>query len=98
MLLLPLSIALAGDGQGSVTGDGIACTNDDTADCHEIYNAGTMVTLKATAVADSVFVGWSGTCCGTGDCVVTMDVAQSVTATFDFVKYHLYLPILVKAP
>ena len=28
-------------------------------------------------------MGWSGACSGLGSCTVTMDQAQSVTATFD---------------
>ena len=33
--------------------------------------------------AGSTFTGWSGEgCSGTGDCVVTMDTAKNVTATF----------------
>jgi len=42
-----------------------------------------VVTLTATPDAGSDFTGWSGAgCSGTSDCVVTMDAAHSVTATF----------------
>jgi len=71
----------AGDGGGTVTSDpaGIDCGSD----CTEDYAESTIVTLTATAGALSIFTGWSGECTGTGACVVTMDAAKSVTATFD---------------
>ncbi len=43
---------------------------------------GTKATLTATPNAGAEFSGWSGACSGTGSCVVTMDAAQQVTATF----------------
>ena len=46
-------------------------------------DADTEVTLTATPNGASAFTGWSGGgCSGTGTCVVTMDQARSVTATF----------------
>jgi hypothetical protein len=58
-----------------------------------------VVTLTATADTGSAFAGWSGDCSGTGDCVLTVDAAKSVTATFDVVepaKYEIYLPVIFK--
>ncbi|TPW11010.1 MAG: hypothetical protein FD127_3459, partial [Acidimicrobiaceae bacterium] len=76
----PLTVTLAGTGSGTVTSApaGIDCG----ADCTEPYTGGTAVTLTAAPDAASVFDGWSGACAGTGACVVTMDAAKSVTATF----------------
>lgn len=76
-----LSVSLAGAGSGTVTSTpaGINCG----ADCSETYNYNTSVTLTTTPAEGSVFSGWSGACTGTGSCVVTMDQAKSVTATFD---------------
>ena len=84
---LTLTVATAGTGTGSVTSTpaGITCG----ADCSEIYNFGTMVTLAQSASASSTFTGWSGACTGTGACVVTMDAAKSVTATFTLKTYAL---------
>lgn len=65
-------------GNGSVTGNGIACG----ADCMESYPAGTVVALTATPAQGFVFSGWSGACTGTGECSVTLTSDQSVTATF----------------
>ena len=42
-----------------------------------------MVTLTATPTVSSDFTGWSGEgCTGTSTCIVTLDQARSVTATF----------------
>jgi hypothetical protein len=71
----------AGTGTGTITSNpaGIDCG----ADCGESYTSGTPVTLTATPSAGSTFTGWSGGgCAGTGPCVVTMNVAHAVTATF----------------
>ena len=75
-----LTVARAGAGGGTVTSNpaGITCG----ADCTEVYNHGTAVTLTATPTATSAFSGWSGACTGTGTCAVTMTAARSVTATF----------------
>ncbi len=68
-------------GQGSVSSDpaGIECGTD----CTEDYEAGTVVSLNATPAAGSSFAGWGGACAGANNCVVTMDQARSVTATFE---------------
>jgi uncharacterized repeat protein (TIGR01451 family) len=75
-----LEMTLAGDGGGTVTSDpaGIDCGSD----CSEDYAAGTLVTLSADPDEGSTFTGWSGDCTGTASCVLTMDAARSVTATF----------------
>ena len=55
--------------------------------CTANYPAGTVVTLLATAATGSRFGGWTGACTGTGDCIVTLDQARSVSATFDLVPF-----------
>src|SRR5258706_287699 len=76
-----LTVTKAGSGAGSVTSNvtGINCG----ATCSANFNPGTVVTLSAAAANDSVFTGWSRACSGTGSCMVTMDSAKAVTATFD---------------
>lgn len=76
-----ISVAKAGLGTGTVTSSpaGITCG----ADCTEAYAPGTLVTLTAAPGVNSVFAGWSGACTGTGSCVVTVNSAISVTATFN---------------
>ena len=79
-----LTILKAGTGSGTLTSSpaGINCS----VDCFEVYNFGTSVTLTPNAAADSVFAGWSaGGCTGLGSCTVAMNVATSVTATFNLV-------------
>jgi uncharacterized repeat protein (TIGR02543 family) len=78
-----LTVTLAGPANsGSVSSNptGIACGSD----CTEAYLNGTGVTLTAAPTAGHAFVGWSGAgCSGAGSCVVSMDAAKAVTATFD---------------
>ncbi|MGC9394530.1 MAG: InlB B-repeat-containing protein, partial [Anaerolineae bacterium] len=76
-----LNVTKAGNGDGNVTSDpaGIDCGITCTAE----FDAGTVVTLTATADVDSIFTGWSGGgCSGTGDCIVTMLADTDVVATF----------------
>lgn len=74
-----LSVTLAGAGTVTSTPAGIACG----ADCTEAYRQGTAVTLAATPGAGSSFTGWSGGGCGgTGGCLVTMNAATTVMASF----------------
>jgi Divergent InlB B-repeat domain len=74
-----LTVGLAGDGGGFVTGTGISCPSI----CSHAYSSGTMVTLTANAPSGSTFAGWSGGgCSGIQGCTVTMSADQSVTATF----------------
>jgi hypothetical protein len=44
---------------------------------------GTTLTLTANAAPGSEFGGWSGSCSGLGACVVTVNAAGAVTATFN---------------
>ena len=80
-----LTVSTGGSGTGSVSG---APANP--------INHGTVVTLIATADAGSAFAGWSGACTNTtGDCVLTMDAAKSVTANFTLnpVNYNLNVAV-----
>lgn len=78
-----LSVNKDGTGVGTATSSpsGINCG----ADCSEIYDKLTSVTLSASPDSDSSFAGWSGGgCSGTGNCVVPIgDNDITVTATFD---------------
>jgi len=58
-----------------------------------IYEYGTAVTVTHSADAGSTFTEWSGACSGNGSCVVTMDAAKTVTATFTLNSYDLSLMI-----
>ena len=79
-----LSVTLAGIGTIAGTGSvasapaGITCGGD----CSQSYDDGTTVTLTATPTLGR-FTGWSGNCVNTtGTCVLLMDDAKNVTATF----------------
>ena len=88
-----LTVSKTGTGSGTVTSSpaGIDCG----ADCSESYNYNTVVTLSAAAAAGSTFTGWSGSgCSGTRTCVVTMDAAKSVTATFAQDEYTLTVNVV----
>ncbi len=80
-----LSVVLAGSGSGTVTANSGAI-NCPTV-CSDIY-PGTTVTLTPTN-GTGTFAGWSGACSGTGSCVVTVDAAKSVTATFTLPTFAL---------
>ncbi|MBK8321681.1 MAG: DUF4214 domain-containing protein [Betaproteobacteria bacterium] len=82
-----LAAAKAGDGSGVVTSTpaGIACG----ATCSANFDFGTVVTLSATPAPGSIFVGWSGACSALLPCVVTMDAAKAVTASFAAVAFPL---------
>ncbi|MBK7660167.1 MAG: PQQ-binding-like beta-propeller repeat protein [Betaproteobacteria bacterium] len=82
-----LTVTRAGTGTGNVLSApaGIDCG----AACTANFNSGASVTLTATPTAGSTFAGWSGACTGAGTCIVTMDAAKSVTATFDLQAHAL---------
>lgn len=74
-----LEIKKTGSGSGVISGFGINCGSV----CSVNYNTGTEVTLTALPSNDSAFIGWSGDCSGTSNCVVNFNGNKSVTAQFD---------------
>jgi len=83
----------SGDGIVSSSPSGIDCG----VDCSEAYVAGAMVTLTAVSSSTSTFTGWTGAgCTGTGNCVVTMNTAETVTAVFDANLFSLFLPLITQ--
>jgi len=46
------------------------------------FPAGTVVTLRATAILTASFKDWGGDCTGSGLCSLTMDADKDVTADF----------------
>jgi uncharacterized repeat protein (TIGR03803 family) len=81
-----LAVSSAGTGGGTVTSSpaGVDCG----ATCTGTFNGSTLVTLTAAPNATSVFTGWSGACSAQSTCVMTMDAAKSVTATFGSLTYE----------
>ena len=86
-LRYPLTVIKAGNGGGTVSSSpaGISCG----ADCVEAYSHDRAVQLTAVPVVGSTFGGWTGACAGAGVCVVTMEAARSVSATFTINSYAL---------
>lgn len=73
-----LTVSVAGNGSGTVTGSGITCPST----CSASYPTGTQVTLTPTPAEGSTFVGWSGACLGAGECSPTVNDPTFVTAEF----------------
>jgi hypothetical protein len=71
------------NGNGTVTGGGIACTSGSSSGCSAEVSAGTEVTLTATPPSGGSFASWSGCTTSSGaTCAVTMTGDKSVTANF----------------
>ena len=78
----PLNVAVTGNGVVTANAGAISCGNGDTF-CADVYGAGTLVTLTATPASGQTLLSWLGACSGNAaTCVVTMDQARAVTATF----------------
>jgi uncharacterized repeat protein (TIGR02543 family) len=75
-----ITVSKSGDGTGNATSSpaGISCGSI----CSASYSQNALVTLTATPDSASSFSGWTGACSGTGPCIVTLDSAKAVTATF----------------
>jgi MYXO-CTERM domain-containing protein len=69
-------------GEGRVDSSPLGIDNCTAASCTSTYEQGTAITLTAVAAAGNTFVGWTGSCTGAATCVVRMDRAHDVTATF----------------
>jgi hypothetical protein len=88
---LPLTAATTGNGGGTVTGAGLACTTGSTAGCTALVpnppDSATYatVTLTATGDASSVFKSWTGCSqvAGTNTCTLVVNGAESVSAKFE---------------
>ena len=85
-----LEVTLEGTGAGVVTSApaGVDCGAGHTT-CATTVPHGTSVTLTAAPSTGSTFAGWSGACTGTDPCVVTVDAATAVTATFTLESFPL---------
>lgn len=78
-----LGVGLGGSGTGTVTSNDGVINCPGT--CSSLYPTGTVLTLTATAGSGSTFKQWGAACAPSGtnpSCGVTLNSAQSVTATF----------------
>jgi hypothetical protein len=80
-----LTISFAGNGTGTVTGNGISCSSPSS--CSNQFTAGTMLTLTAAPTGGHTFASWSGCNSTSGAnnsvCSVTLENNLTVTATFN---------------
>jgi hypothetical protein len=84
-----LSVSVTGSGTVTSSPAGINCGSS----CSAGYAPGTQVTLTAAPASGWKFNGWSNACSGTGTCSVTMNSAQSVTATFVQLAFTLTVSV-----
>ncbi len=85
-LLYRLYLFVYGSGGGTVTSApaGIDCGID----CEGDFRAGTVITLTATANANSTFWGWTGPCTGANPtCEVTLSEVRGLAAIFNLKTY-----------
>lgn len=73
-----LDVTANGSGNIISTPSGISCG----ADCEELFDENTQVSLTATPQSGYRFERWEGDCTGTSACSVTMSEAKSITAVF----------------
>jgi alpha-tubulin suppressor-like RCC1 family protein len=85
-LMSSLSVSASGAGSGTVSSSaaGIDCGGSGHTSCTALFAPSSTVLLRATPVAGSEFVGFTGGGCGGSGttCAVSMREAHSVTATF----------------
>jgi hypothetical protein len=83
----PLIVIKAGTGSGTVASNPAGINCGDT--CGALFPASSVVIVTATASTFSNFSGWGGVCAGAEPCVVTMNAAKAVTATFTLRTFPL---------
>jgi hypothetical protein len=88
----PLALTISGTGQVQADIPGLLCTQS----CSTSWNAGTRLTLTAAAGANAKLVRWSAPCSGSGECVVTVGEAGSVSALFAPRTYRLSVRVAGK--
>jgi hypothetical protein len=88
-----ISLSVNKNGNGS----GMVSSLPAGIDCGSICSAGfpknTSVNLTAIASTGSIFTGWSGDCSGNNPCMVFMDDAKSITASFMAFQF-VFLPLI----
>ena len=73
-----LTTSVGGKGKVSSTPGGVSCPGR----CSAAFRADSSVRLRAAASSGFRFAGWTGSCRGTGPCVVKLSRDRSVRATF----------------
>lgn len=73
-----LTVKVTGSGKVTSTPPAVSCPTR----CSVSLQAGSKIRLKAKPARGQRFVGWTGSCHGTGVCVLTADRDRSARATF----------------
>ncbi len=73
-----LTLSLAGSGTVTSSPSGINCPGT----CSASFPLSTSITLSETANANNGFIGWGGVCSGSGNCIVSLNAAATVSAGF----------------
>lgn len=81
----PLGITISGSGEVAADVPGLLCSRS----CSTTWNAGTQLSLSASAGANAKFVRWGGACTGSSLCLATVGEAGAVTALFAPLTYRL---------
>jgi hypothetical protein len=76
---IPLNVTRSGD--GSVTSQPPGIIDCGTV-CGAGYSGGATIQIGATAASGSQFLGWGGSCTGTGPCTIALTAERNVTALF----------------
>lgn len=79
----PVTLTVKKDGLGQGLVNSVPAGINCGTKCSESFAKGTTIALTATPVAPSLFGGWAGACNGKADCLITLDQAKDVTATFN---------------
>ena len=76
-----------GEGSGTITSSpsGINCG----VTCTQTFNEGAEITLSPSPVVGSLFGSWSGDCTGSGSCILDLNSAKTVTATFSLQQFNI---------
>lgn len=73
-----LNVSNSGNGVVTSAPSGINCGSS----CNYAFSSGNIVTLWTAPDSGYRFIGWSGDCSGTGDCVLSMNAPHNIAATF----------------
>lgn len=73
-----VSVSVSGKGKVLSTPSGISCPSR----CASMFTGGTTVRLRTTAAKGFRFSGWTGSCRGTGACLVAVDQNRAARAIF----------------
>lgn len=86
-----LQVTFAGNGSGSVSGNGLNCHNPSQSGdvCTVLVAVGAAVSLTASPTSGSTFMSWSGSCSGAACNFTATPATTQVTASFVLQQFQL---------